>query len=299
MSSDNSKKSEPTTTKNYGTEYWRFKRTHGLFNFAYDWILEIITNIYHNRKLKSGRPSQFTLKEQFDIFLAYLKGGVTLEFLASMKTATVSTIYRAIVLIKELINESPFISIEENVAYIYPWWLVDPSEPLFIDATESRINRPSKDQKSYYSGKKKAHTIKVQVTNLQNMLITTLVLVKGAVHDVKLLQQTYDKVINEGQTVVVDKGYTGFEHFYPNSLIPKRTPRGGSLTDDEKERNKVISSFRMVSEHTIGRIKNFNILQNRIRAHKFVDIALIAILGLLTNLNDFIEEYKTVWELLK
>jgi hypothetical protein len=37
-------------------------------------------------------------------------------------------------------------------------------EELIVDATEVRANRPSKNQKRKYSGKKKMHTQKAQIT---------------------------------------------------------------------------------------------------------------------------------------
>ena len=39
----------------------------------------------------------------------------------------------------------------------------NPPETLIIDVTEQPIERPVKGQKQYYSGKKKQHTIKVQI----------------------------------------------------------------------------------------------------------------------------------------
>ena len=41
--------------------------------------------------------------------------------------------------------------------------LENPPETLIIDVTEQPIERPVKGQKQYYSGKKKQHTIKVQI----------------------------------------------------------------------------------------------------------------------------------------
>lgn len=41
---------------------------------------------------------------------------------------------------------------------------------------------------------------------------------------------------------------------------PKKKPRGGELTDDEKATNRAISRIRVLVEHHIGSVKRMQIL---------------------------------------
>ena len=55
---------------------------------------------------------------------------------------------------------------------------------LVVDVTESEIERPKKNQKDYYSGKKKKHTFKTQVlANIDNGEIYSIDVSKGKTHD--------------------------------------------------------------------------------------------------------------------
>jgi hypothetical protein len=60
--------------------------------------------------------------------------------------------------------------------------------------------------------------------------------------------------IPERISIWVDKGYEGIKKIIKNGnkvFMPKKKPKGGKLTEEEKEDNKIISSIRMVVEHAI------------------------------------------------
>lgn len=61
--------------------------------------------------------------------------------------------------------------------------ILNPPETLIIDVTEQPIERPVKDQKPYYSGKKKQHTIKVQILASTLGEILSVDCTKGKQHD--------------------------------------------------------------------------------------------------------------------
>ena len=65
----------------------------------------------------------------------------------------------------------------------------------------------------------------------------------------------------------VDLGFTGIKKDYPDSTVvmPKKKPKGRELTAVEKERNKVISGFRVLVEHAIGGVKRFRITTDKFR----------------------------------
>src|SRR3989338_722870 len=52
---------------------------------------------------------------------------------------------------------------------------------------------------------------------------------------------------------------------YPNVLIPKKGTKKNPLLKEEKEDNRIISSFRVVIEHAIAGVKRFQIVTNTLR----------------------------------
>jgi hypothetical protein len=53
--------------------------------------------------------------------------------------------------------------------------------------------------------------------------------------------------------------------FHANSEIPKKKPKGGELTTDEKAENKRISQDRILIENINAKIKVFKITANKYR----------------------------------
>ncbi len=68
----------------------------------------------------------------------------------------------------------------------------DNSESRIYDITESRIDRPEKNQEEWYSGKKKFYSIKTQVEiGADTHLIYSLDFIKGSEHDFKIFKYTH------------------------------------------------------------------------------------------------------------
>lgn len=62
-----------------------------------------------------------------------------------------------------------------------------------------------------------------------------------------------------------DSGFQGIVYFHENSETPKKKPKGGSLTDEEKTNNRRISVERILIENINAKLKVFKILANRYR----------------------------------
>lgn len=62
-----------------------------------------------------------------------------------------------------------------------------------------------------------------------------------------------------------DSGFQGFT--LPGVIIlqPKKKPKGGTLTDEEKADNRWISHIRVLVEHSIGGVKVYRIVHDVIR----------------------------------
>ena len=142
-----------------------------------------------------------------------------------------------------------------------------PSLEFMIDGSERPINRPkdSSDRKTYYSGKRKAHTVKNNVISERKGKVVFLSdTYEGKKHDKKIAdEEGYE--FPEGSTVWQD---TGFQGFAPDGVTieqPKKKPRNGELSPAEKAQNREISKVRVEVEHQIGGIKRCQIVVQKFR----------------------------------
>jgi len=153
-----------------------------------------------------------------------------------------------------------------------------PGFRAFIDATEQEIPRP-KDKakrKSHYSGKKRRHTVKTQLTvNSKGLIIHRTNHARGRRHDYDIFKRNRP-TLPEGVRPGVDLGYDGIQNDFPEMkpMIPfkrrgrgrgSRGVKGKDLTPAQKRFNKRLSKARVVVEHTISRLKKFNIFGQEFR----------------------------------
>lgn len=72
-----------------------------------------------------------------------------------------------------------------------------------------------------------------------------------------------------GITLWQDTGFLGHNPENVNVMMPVKKPKGKELTQEQKESNRSISSFRVLVEHAIGGAKRCRIVKDRFRCHKF------------------------------
>jgi hypothetical protein len=150
-----------------------------------------------------------------------------------------------------------------------------PSVRLVIDSKEQRVQRPTgyEAQKPYYSGKKKAHTVKVQVAVDPRGRIEAVSasVPGGANHDLPLLcgSGLLEKLA-AGEAVMVDKGYVGVGKYYPDvpAVIPFKASRDHPLTEEQKAYNRSVATYRIVVEHTNAQLNRFTVLRQVFRGQK-------------------------------
>ena len=122
-----------------------------------------------------------------------------------------------------------------------------------------------KKQKKSYSGKKKAHTFKVQaIIHYRTQQILSLCGCHGAIHDFKLFQRHLNQ-IPTGAFILADKGYQGIYALFENSLLPLKAKRCCKLNPELKNYNREINKRRIGIEHVFGKLKTFKILAGRYR----------------------------------
>jgi len=144
---------------------------------------------------------------------------------------------------------------------------------LLHDGTEREIPRPVDldEQRENYSGKKKKHTVKNAVVITACCLILFVSpTVCGKIHDKKIADTMYS--FSHACQLYQDSGYQGYK---PEGVVifqPIKKPRGRDLTEEEKEYNRKISSFRVRVEHAIGSVKHMRIVKDecRLRTDNFV-----------------------------
>jgi len=140
---------------------------------------------------------------------------------------------------------------------------------IVLDVSEQPIERPTKDQRRYYSGKKKRHTIKAQlIICLKTLQILVVVCGTGRTHDFRLLKEARLRIAKKLKKYA-DSGYQGILKLYPNSVTPIKKPRHRELTREEKRYNRELARIRIVIEHVNRRCKIYRIVKETYRGkHK-------------------------------
>lgn len=144
---------------------------------------------------------------------------------------------------------------------------------IIIDATEQRRKRPvnKRRQKNVYSGKKHAHTLKTQITaSKRGRFVDISKSYPGRIHDKTVLikEKTLDRLPKKTKKRL-DKGYDGIIKEYPksNTILPyKRRRNSPPLTRGQKRANTIRAKRRIAGEHSIARLKKYQILSDKYRS---------------------------------
>ena len=238
-----------------------------------------------NRKNKAGagHPYKLPLKNRFLMLMLYYRlytSSTLIGFLFDLGQTNVLKDIRALEpaaqailpLPKKIHNATQRLQTLEEVEAYFPGF------KAFIDATEQEIPRPSAKhkRKTHYSGKKKRHTVKTQLTvNRKGLIVHKTNHARGSRHDYALFKQ-HRPCLPKKVKVGVDLGYKGILDDFPefNAEIPfkrkspgrgKRGIKAQELTLEEKSHNKRLAKARVVAEHTISRVKKFRIMGEEFR----------------------------------
>jgi hypothetical protein len=161
----------------------------------------------------------------------------------------------------------------------------------FTDCTEQQIPRPKNKErrKTYYSGKKKRHTIKNQLmVNNPGLIIHKLSHKKGKMHDYDIYKKNHPATPKQ-VVDVFDLGYLGVEKDFPGqtSSLPNKKKRRQDLSQEEKGHNQYHSRKRIVIVSICHHLQNEKyriiikkVFRNRLRKYNRIsDI----VSGLLVN----------------
>ncbi len=133
---------------------------------------------------------------------------------------------------------------------------------VMIDGTERPIQRPQDKQRQQenYSGKKRRQTRKhlAAVDESKRVLVLSKAR-EGKVHDKRLLDESgLAAAIPDEVPIEVDLGFQGLQNEYVNIRIGHKKPRGGELTQVQKEENKALSRERVLCENAFAGVKRYN-----------------------------------------
>ena len=268
-----------------------FRSVIGLDNEQFIILTEQCSNAYKILKNQSyeeflkdnpnGKNAKIkSIKDLVFYTLVILKSGITFDFAAFLMQFDRSRAHRqfknGLHLLHYCLEIRGFIPLRSFQNPIEFEAQLNKNEPIIIDATEQKIQRPQDRelQNDTYSGKKKANTVKSMIiSTLDRYIHYVSVCYVGRTHDYSLLKEEFNPDLNwfEGYQIRVDLGYQGFLNEYPKAelYIPTKKPRGGQLTLEQIENNKKLASERIYVEHSIGGIKRFDILSTPCRIHDF------------------------------
>lgn len=237
----------------------KFKRLVGINREIFEFFTILLEEELKIKHRKGGRKPDLCVEDMLLMTMAYYRDYTTLEKLGFYYQLDASNILRWINWVELTIGSyiiEPFDIQKMNI-----------SEELLVDVTECTVQRPKDNeiQKEYYSGKKKKHTIKIQIIIEENSKkIVFVAFDKGHAHDFKIFKESM-KDLNPLAKFLADSGYQGILDMFQNSLTPKKKSKNNPLSEKDKELNHLISSNRIPIEHVNRQLKIFRILSERYR----------------------------------
>jgi hypothetical protein len=122
-----------------------------------------------------------------------------------------SIVKESLLLLKKVYQKARKLRTIEEIEELFPGFRA------LIDSTEQEIPRPKGKgkRKTHYSGKKKRHTVKTQLTvNSSGLIVHRTNHARGRRHDYAVFKRNHPS-LPEGVRPVVDLGYDGIQNDFP------------------------------------------------------------------------------------
>ena len=237
-----------------------FYERFGVGPVFFEVLLDRLKQCREEEHAKGGRPNRLSVFQSLIIFFLYIRQYMTQTILADMtgvKKWDVSRAYHWV--LDTLIRNGCFHLVGNRK--------IGSGTFALIDVTEIFIQRPKRNQKKYYSGKKKRHTMKVQIIyDLTANKIVSFYISNGTTHDFKMFKESSPR-FREFVKGLADSGYQGILKVWHTIETPHKKPRGGELSDEEKEFNALLGSIRVAIEHVNAWIKRFRMIKHCYRGN--------------------------------
>ncbi len=239
----------------------KFKRMTGVSRQTFELMVDVVKADAQKKK-KLGRRTKLIVEDQVLMVIQYWREYRTYYHIGLDWGLSESAVCRAVLKIENILISSRKFSLPGKKELLK---MSSPSDLVVMDVMESPIERPSKGQKKFFSGKQGEHTLKTQLVVYQKSgQIICLGHGRGKMHDFRLFKTSGVK-FGELLKVIADKGYQGIAKIHQLSETPMKKPKGMKLTKGMKKYNRELNRLRIVVEHVNRRLKIFNILSNRYR----------------------------------
>jgi DDE superfamily endonuclease/Helix-turn-helix of DDE superfamily endonuclease len=287
-----------------------FRSMTGLTVAAFEALLPELLDAFHTaRRRRLDRPDRvrsfgggddFDLEphDQLLLTIVWLRQYPTQEVLGYLFGVSDSTAKRAIARCLPLLEKAGQDSMRlpdpgRGKRRDLPTLLAEtPALAVIVDTFEQRTQRPKRRQRAWYSGKKKAHTIKGQVAiDEEGRIIDVGTSRPGPWSDLKVFRRSglISKLIRAGVGVLGDSGYQGIDKLNPklHGATPRRKPRGKPRPEGDRRYNRAFARRRVKVEHAIGRLRRFEALRRVDRHHRQEHTARVrAVAGLVNRMMD-------------
>jgi hypothetical protein len=167
-----------------------------------------------------------------------------------------------------------------------------PALAVIVDTFEQRTQRPQRRQRAYYSGKKKAHTLKSQVAVDEDGRIVDVGDSRpGRWADLKVFKRSglVGKLIRAKVGALGDRAYVGIDGLSPKlrGATPRRKPRGKDRPAADRRYNRAFARRRIKVEHGINRLRRYQSLSQVDRHRRRLHAARVrAVAGLVNRMLD-------------
>jgi hypothetical protein len=165
-----------------------------------------------------------------------------------------------------------------------------PELAVVVDTFEQAVQRPQSrtEADTYYSGKKRRHTLKSQVTvdGYTGHIVDVADSVPGPTADMTVLKQSgLIERLPAGVGILGDLAYVGIPQLHPHGLgaHPRRKPRRKPRPDADVLYNTAFARLRVVVEHSLSRVRRYEALTQTDRNHRHHHTARTIAVGLLVN----------------
>jgi hypothetical protein len=260
-----------------------FRSMTGLTVEAFDQVLpELLAAFADDRRRRLDRPDRrravgggddfdLGVADQFLLTVVWLRHYPTQECLGYLFGASDSTALRAVRRCLPLLEQSGKDTMRlpdpgKGHRRDLPALLREaPALAVIVDTFEQRTHRPQRRQRAYYSGKKKAHTLKSQVAVDEDGRVVDVAESRpGRWADLNVFKRSglVGKLIRAGVGALGDLGYVGIDGVSPRlrGATPRRKPRGQERPAEDRRYNRAFARRRIGVEHAIGRLRRYQAL---------------------------------------
>jgi hypothetical protein len=260
-----------------------FRSMTGLSAEAFDAMLPGLLQAFHadrrrrlggkDRRRAIGGGDTFDLEpaDQFLLAVVWLRHYPTQECLGYLFGVSDSTALRAVRRCLPILEQAGEDSMRlpdpgRSNRRALPRLLEEtPDLAVIIDTFEQRTHRPKRRQRAYYSGKKKAHTLKSQVAvDEEGRVVDVGVSRPGPTADLKVFRRSglAGRLARAGVGALGDLAYLGIDGLVKGlqGATPRRKPRGKPRPEEDRRYNRAFARRRVKVEHTIGRLRRYQAL---------------------------------------